>query len=400
MKVVQINTFASGSTGKLATAIHKQLLKNGVESYFFFGYGSLQEKNTYRFGNMFDAHVHSVLSRTFGLQGYFSHFTTWQMLKKVKAISPDVVHLHNIHGSFLNWPMLFRYLKKSNVKVIVTLHDCCLFTGKCPHFTRVNCDKWKNECGNCPQLKRYPKSNWLDFTKKIINDKKRWFSALKDVKIVTVSKWLKDMAEKSLLKQFPVQCIYNGINTETFSIQQNNDVLKKYNIDAKFVILGVASEWGYNKGFGYFKEIAQKLEQDTKIVLVGKSDDIKNELTDNMIVIDRTENQQELACLYSAADVFVNMSVEETFGLVVAEAMACGTPAIVFDSTACPEVVKEGTGFIAPPGDTDKVVEYINTIRADGKDKYSAACREHVLKNYTFERMLKEYMELYNGINT
>lgn len=400
MKVVQINTFAFGSTGKLATAIHKELILNGHAAYFFYGYGKSEEKNTYKFGNMFDAHVHSVLSRVFGLQGYFSHFTTWQILKKVKAISPDVVHLHNIHGSFINWPMLFKYLKKSGVKVIITLHDCCLFTGKCPHFTRVNCNKWKNECGACPQLKRYPKSNWFDFTQKIINDKKRWFSKLKDVQIVTVSKWLMQMAEQSLLNKFPIKCIYNGIDTELFAKQQKNKVLQKYNIDAKFVILGVASEWSCNKGFGYFKELSEKIDNDVKIVLVGKSDDVKAEVADNMIIIDRTENQQELAQLYSAADVLISMSLEETFGLVVAEAMACGTPAIVFDSTACPEVVAKETGFIAPPGDVDKVLEYVKKIRQDGKQKYSAACREHVVQNYTFERMLKEYMELYNGINT
>lgn len=399
MKVAQINTFASGSTGKLAGDIHSMLLAQGYDAYFFYGFGSSSLPNTYRIGNMFDAHLHSFFSRISGLQGYFSHLVTYKLIRKLKKIAPDVIHLHNLHGSYLNFPMLFRYLKHSRVKVIMTLHDCCLFTGKCPHFTRVNCEKWKDSCGNCPQLRRYPTSKWFDFTKKMLRDKKKWVSELKSVEVVTVSEWLKCMAEQSLLKQFPIRCIYNGINTEIFSPQPNKDIWMTYGINDKFVILGVASRWSVNKGYEDFKKLSERLADDERIVLVGSDVSIKNDIAENMVVINRTSNQQELAELYSSADVFVNLSMEETFGLVVAEAMACGTPAIVYNSTACPEVVAEGAGFIAPAKDVDTVYEYIKRIREDNRD-YTNICRDRVLRNYKHERMVDEYRQLYWEIKT
>lgn len=398
MKVVQINTFASGSTGKLAADIHSMLLSEGHEAYFFYGFGNSSSPNTYRMGDMFDAHLHSFLSRLSGLQGYFSHINTRRMIKKLKRISPDVIHLHNIHGSYLNWPLLFKYLRRTEVKVILTLHDCCYFTGKCPHFTRVGCEKWKDLCSECPQLKRYPSSKWFDFTKKIHTDKKKWFSQLKSVEVVTVSNWLKSMAEQSLLGSYPIRCIYNGINTELFSPHPDKDVLKKYGIDDNFIIIGVASEWGVNKGFYDFKRLSEMLGEDERIVLVGRDDDVKDELTDKMTVINRTEDQAELASLYSASDVLVSLSIEETFGLVVAEAMSCGTPAIVYDSTACPEVVADGCGFVAPPGDVRQVYEFIKKIRNEKTDR-TDICRAHVIENYTHERMVREYKELYDEIS-
>lgn len=346
MKVVQINCSASGSTGGIATAIHRQLLADGHDSYVFYEGGNATEKNMFRIGNYFELHSHAVLSRNLGRQGYFSHLPTGRLIRRLKAISPDVIHLHNLHGSYLNLPMLFRYLKKSSAKILITLHDCWLFTGKCPHFTVAGCEKWKEACGGCTQLASYPRSK-VDTTKKCLRDKKKWLGGFGDrVKIIAVSNWLQGVAKESFLSQYPIETIYNGIDCSVFHPMDGTAVREKYKIGNRFMILGVASDWDARKGLGAFLELAQELEEDACIVLVGLTQQQMASLPANVIGIARTENRQELAQLYAAADIFINPSREETFGMVTAEAMACGTPVMVYDSTACAEIVGSEDGLI------------------------------------------------------
>lgn len=384
MKVVQINCSANGSTGNIAKAIHHKLLEMGEESYIFFGIGTPTEKNMFRVGNDFSLHMHSVLSRNFGKQGYFSLFPTIGMISKLKKIKPDIIHLHNLHGNYLNIPLLFSYLKKSKVKVIITLHDCWLFTGKCPHFTVVGCDKWKENCGNCPQLSIYPRSK-VDTTSKSLSDKKKWLSGFGDrMHIIAVSEWLRKTVMQSYLSQYSVKRIYNGIDSTVFKPIDTTHVRQRYGLGNKYVILGVSSNWNEQKGLNEFLRLSKSLKEDELIVLVGVTEKQIAELPDNMIGIARTESQAELAALYSAADVFVNPSKEETFGLVTAEAMACGTPVIVYDSTACAEIVRENHGVILSLCDTKKLRDAINLIKPI---KTFAAC-----KDYTIERMVGEYI--------
>lgn len=396
MKVVQINCAAGGSTGTIAKAIHRGLMDLGHESYIFYGVGTATEKNMVRVGGYFSLHSHAVLSRNLGRQGYFSVLATLRMLRQIRNIDPDIIHLHNLHGSYLNLPLLFRYLKKSKAKIVVTLHDCWLFTGKCPHFTVAGCEKWKDTCGNCSQLSIYPRSK-VDTTEKCLRDKKKWLSGFGDrLRIVTVSDWLRDTAKQSFLGQYSIQTIYNGIDCDTFSPKDGTVIRKKYRVENKFVILGVASVWDMRKALSVFLEMAKQLTEDETIVLVGLTKEQCAQMPSNIIGITRTENQQELAQLYSAANVFVNPSKEETFGLVTAEAMACGTPVVVYDSTACAEVAHTGGAILHV---ADGAAELLQAAREVGSHKSFWNCRQAILDRFDKKTMVQGYIGAYENDN-
>lgn len=395
MKVLQINCASFGSTGNLAKSIHNALISQGHESRIYYGVGSSDNAFIEPVGSMTDVHIHSVLSRYTAKQGYFSHIPTKKLMGKIKEFDPDVIHLHNLHGSYINLQILFNFLKKYNKKIVITLHDCWLFTGKCPHFTAVNCEKWKESCGGCPQLQRYPRSVFFDRTEKNLNDKKKWFKDFSDLHIVAVSDWLKNVANESFLSKYPITAIPNGIDTSVFYPRHDSKVREKYEIGNSFMILGVASAWA-GKGLSEFVTLAEK-HTDKKIVLVGLTEEESKGLPKNVIPVPRTESREELAEIYSTADVFINLSLEETFGLVVGEALACGTPAIVYDSTACPELITEGTGFVAEPNNIDQINEYIEKISKNTKEQYTALCVSHINENYTVEKMTDSYIKLYQN---
>lgn len=386
MKVVQINCSSFGSTGNIAKDIHKRLVENGDESHIFYGVGSNGE-NISRIGSQLDVKIHAVLSRNFGKQGYFSKLATKGLIRKIEKINPDVIHLHNLHGSYLNLPLLFKFLKKSEAKKVITLHDCWLFTGKCPHFTEVQCYKWKESCGDCPQLSIYPKSK-KDTTKKCLQDKKEWLSGIDNLKIVAVSNWLRDTAKQSFLNQYSIETIYSGIDESVFKEKKDDYIRNKYNLNGKFIILGVSSEWKNQKGLDDFLKLSKLIDEDEIIVLVGLTEEQIKEMPKNIIGIKRTESKEELSQLYSCANVFVNTSREETFGLVTAEAMACGTPVIVYDSTACSEIVTDESGYVASSKNVEEVYGYINKEKAlPKKSKFKMV--------YSSSQMTKRYIELY-----
>ena len=397
MRVLQINSVCgTGSTSKLAVQISDCLNSQGVDNYIAYGFGNCDRPNTFKFGNMVDAHLHSFLSRKLCIQGYGSWFATGKLIRYMKKIKPDVVHLHNIHGHYLNFPRLFRYLKKANCQVAWTFHDCWPMTGKCTHFTEIGCNKWQTQCDHCQQLNTYPDST-CDRSRKNYLDKKKHFSGLAKLYIVTVSQWLKETAEASFFQGKDIQCIYNGIDLNLFR-PVSSDVRDSLGIGNRFMILGVSSQWNNKKGYDKFLALAQRLDENAVIVLVGVSTEQKATLPDNIIGICKTEDQQQLAQLYSAADVLVNLSLEETFGLVVAEALACGTPAIVLNSTACPEVVSEDTGIVIEPKDPQGLDRALDKIRSTGKTAYSHDCTERARQLFTNERMQQQYYLLYSKL--
>ena len=396
MKVLQINSVCgTGSTGKLAVQISDCLNSHGIENYIAYGFGSCDRPNTFKFGNMADAHLHSFLSRKLCVQGYGSWFTTGKLIRYIKTIRPDVVHLHNIHGHYLNFPQLFRFLKKYNCHVVWTFHDCWPMTGKCTHFTEAGCNKWQTQCENCPQLSAYPDST-RDRSRKNHLDKKKYFSSLEKLHVVTVSQWLKETAEASFFQGSDIRCIYNGIDLTLFQPTPSS-IRDSLGIGNKFMILGVSNQWNNKKGYDKFLALSQQLSENAVIVLVGGTPAQKDSLPANVIGVTRTENPQQLAQLYTAADVLVNLSLEETFGLVVAEALACGTPAIVLNSTACPEVVDAQTGIVIDPDGT-QLPQALAEIQENGPQHYKSACVQRVQKLFSNETMQQRYYLLYRGL--
>lgn len=397
MKVLQINSYPNGSTGAIAKSIHQALQKNGDESVFAYGIGSSSEAD-FKIGTELDFKLHTYNTLFTGLHGYSSKSNTKKLVDYIKKENPDIIHLHNIHGGYINLKILLEFLKKYNKKVVMTLHDCWLFTGKCYHFYEAGCDKWKESCGNCPQLAMYPKSLFFDRTEKMLADKKALLKGFSNLHITAVSQWLGNIAKESFLGEYPISVIYNGIDTATFYPQDTAEIKEKYNLNGKFVILGVASSWNKAKGLQSFIKLSEKLYENEVIVLVGVTEEIKANLPANCIGVARTESKIELAKLYSAADVFINFSTQETFGMVTAEAMACGTPVIVSNTTACPEIVCDDTGFTTEPHNIGQINRCIDEIRKKPKDYYRDACVAHIKGNYTVEKMTASYIKLYENM--
>ena len=398
MKVIQINCVSMhGSTGRLVTQISNYLTSKGVESLIAHGVPGNKNPNEYLINSALDAHLHSFISRKFCRQGLASSWPTYRLIQYIKKYDPDIIHLHNLHGHYLNYKILFRYLQTSRAKVVWTFHDCWAMTGKCAHFSKIGCDLWASEegCHDCRQLSTYPDST-RDRSAKNYAEKKKLFSSIPNMTIVTVSEWLKSISKRSFLKSIPAICIHNGIDTGIFYPRKSN-ILKKYGISGKRVVLGVSNIWNGQKGEEQFVQLAQILPSDYVILLVGRNSDQVAAQSNRMFGIGQTESQEELAELYSAADVFISMSVEESFSLVPIEAMACGTPIIVFNSTGLPEAVKEGCGFVVAPGDVPAMGDCILRI-ANSNEDYEKNCVSHVNSGFTLPQMCENYYKLYKKI--
>lgn len=349
MKVLQINSVCGiRSTGRICTDLAEVLEQNGHECKIAYGRETVPEKYqkyAVRIGSDFDVKLHALQSRIFDNAGFGSRRATEKFIEWVKEYDPDVIHLHNIHGYYINIEVLFNYLAKADKPVVWTLHDCWTFTGHCAHYSYVKCDKWKTGCYNCPQKKRYPSSLLLDASKQNWLKKKALFTSVKKMTLVTPSKWLANEVKQSFLGRYPIKVIPNGIDLNVFK-PTLSDFREKNGLVGKKIILGVASAWGLKKGLNDFVELSKILDDNYKIVLVGLTEKQKRELPRNILGITCTNNVKELAEIYTAADVFLNPSREETMGLTTVEAMACGTPVVVSNCTAVPEVVGKSDGKI------------------------------------------------------
>ncbi len=348
-------------------------------------------------GTRLGKNLHIVLAALSGLNGCFSVIDTALFLRKLKKLHPDIIHLHNLHNCYINLPLLFRYIKAHNIPAVWTLHDCWAMTGKCPHFAYVGCDRWKSGCHHCPQLSEYPKT-YVDTTSNMWRRKKRWFCLPKQMTIVTPSQWLADLAEQSFLAQYPIRVIPNGIDLSIFRPVQST-FRSSHGLEGKWIVLGVAFDWGVRKGLDVFAELAKRLDSRFQIVLVGTNEAIEKQLPDRILTIKRTQSQKELAQLYTAADVFVNPTREEVLGLVNLEALACGTPVITYRTGGSPECIDETCGSVAPYDDIDSVEKEI--IRICSTKPYSPeACRKRASlfdKKTRFMQYVKLYEEQNDG---
>jgi len=394
MKVLIINSDCGyGSTGRISVDLYKTIVESGNDACIAYGRDCTDKTvERIRIGNTLDVYTHVLKTRLFDLQGFGSKMATKKFIKKCKEYQPDIIHLHNIHGSYINIDLLFIYIKEMNIPVIWTLHDCWAFTGHCAYYTYVRCDKWKNQCHNCTQNKLYPASIFRDNSNKNFFLKREIFTGVENLKITTVSNWLKNEVMQSFLNNYDIKVIPNGIDLDVFK-PTNSDFRQAFKLDNKIILLGVASIWHDRKGLWLFNDLADKLDDSYKIVLVGVTKKQEATLSKKILKINRTNNLMELAEIYSAADIFLNPSIEETFGLVSLEALACGTPVITNKYSANPELINDKCGIIVEDITTQLFIEAINRLELYPINQ--EACLNKA-RQYNKKDCYQVYLDLYS----
>ena len=402
MRVAMINMLPYGSTGKIMLQIAQVARERGHEGRTYatqpYSIRGRSEKVSlpehYQWGSFYENMAHYYLGSALGRNGCYSKEGTKGLIKELEKFQPDVLHLHNLHSFCIHLPTLFDYIKKNSVRVVWTLHDCWTFTGHCPHFDGIGCEKWKTGCHHCPQYGGYPKSR-VDNSKEMYAKKKAWFTGVKDMTLVTPSQWLADLARVSFMKEYPVRVIPNGIDLSVFKPVES-DFRKKYHCEDKKLLLGVAFGWGEKKGLDVFLELARRLDDSYRIVLVGTDENVEKQLPENIISIHRIQNQRELAEIYSAADLFINATREDTFPTVNLEALACGTPVLTFRTGGSPEAADETCGAVVEKNDVDGLEREIVRICME-KPFSSADCLKRAAQFNMYDRF-GQYIDLFEEV--
>lgn len=402
MKIAQINMTYRGSTGKIMLQIADTARNEGneVNTYAPIVFSRAEKvkpliaPHHYTWGTQMESAFHYYAGSLTGRNGYFSGKGTRRLIRALKRFQPDIIHLHNLHGFCVNFPLLFQYIKKNKIRVVWTLHDCWTFTGHCPYFTMSGCDKWQTGCYGCDQYRRYPKS-YVDDSKRMYQQKKKWFTGVENMMLVTPSQWLAELVRKSFMKDYPLQVVHNGVDLNIFQPTLSN-VKMKYGIpNDTYIVLGVAFDWGKRKGLDVFVELSERLDsRKYQIVLVGTDDKTDKQLPKNIISIHRTDNQKELSQIYTAADVFVNPTREENYPTVNMEAIACATPVITFRTGGSPEIVDERCGTVVDCDDIDSLEREI--CRVCETKPYSEAMCLNRARAFDEKICFSKYLELYN----
>ena len=398
MKVVQINAcYEYSSTGRTCYELHSYLTEHGMESYKFYSKPQPDSDKYDLMGSWFDHKLHALLSRITGRQAYFSSIPTHTLIGKLKKIQPDVVILRNFHSNYVNLPMLARYLAKNDIPTIIVLHDCWFFTGYCCHYTEIGCQKWQSECHDCPLIKKEKDSWFFDTSRSVFRHRKQLIEAIPRLAVVGVSDWITNEGRKAPIfhNALKFQRIYNWIDLKSFYPRETTDLRQKLGIkENDFVALGVSMSWSFRKGLEVYLEVAKQMP-DVKIVMVGQKPDL--ELPSNVISIPPTGSVEELARYYSMADVLFNFSIQETFGKVAAEALACGTPLIVNNATANPELPGP-CGYAVENNDVSQVVDAVKAIRAMGKNHYQQQCVERANALFEKDKNIEQYIQLFHEL--
>jgi len=404
MRVAILNMLPNGSTGKIMLQTAQVARKHGWEARTYCAipfsvYGkpkpfSAPDHHTWGgfYENMFHYYAGSILGRN----GCYSAHGTRKLVKELKAFQPDVLHLHNLHSFCIHFPTLFSYIKKYNVTTIWTLHDCWTFTGNCPHFDMFGCDKWKTGCHHCQQKVSYPKS-MIDNSKTMYRLKKKWFTGVENMTLVTPSQWLAELTRDSFLQDYPVKVIPNGIDLSIFKPVES-DFRQRYNCQDKTLLLGVSFGWDKRKGLDVFLALAKELPDNYRIVLVGTNEALDKQLPENIISIHRTDNQTQLAEIYSAVDLFVNPTREDTLPTVNIESLACGTPVVTFRTGGSPEIIDETCGAVVNKDDIQAMKEQILRICRE-KPYASADCQKRA-ESFEMYARFGQYVKLYEEVAT
>ena len=347
-------------------------------------------------GGKLSVALHGIWTRMTDRHGLASVIATRRFVRKIKELQPDIIHIHNIHGYFLNYKILFEYLSTADIPVVWTVHDCWLYTGHCNHYARVGCNKWMTQCEKCPQLSSFPASMLVDSSSRNFNDKRRLFTSVDDMTIVTVSDWMREEMRRSFLKDCQFKVVHNGVDLNVFNVgADSSEVRERYGLGDKHLILGVTSIWCREKGWDDFMELATMINEDEAIVLVGVTQEQMRKLPHNVTGIPRTENVAQLAALYSAATALVNPTWQDNYPTVNLESIACGTPVITYRTGGSVESVCEDTGYVVEQGDVEGLLAAFRKIKEAGKQTYVGRCRNYAVRYFGKNDRYQEYMALY-----
>lgn len=360
MKYLFINSVAGfGSTGRIAAQQCRDLMAQGHQCTLAFGRdkANCDDVPTVRIGGDWDVRLHGLRNRLLDDQGFGSKAATRRFLDWVKEYDPDVIWLHNVHGYYLHIGLLFSYLKTCGKQIRWTLHDCWTFTGHCAYFDFAGCEKWKTGCHHCPQKHTYPQSLLRDNSRKNFRQKSSLFTGIPNLTLITPSQWLADLLQESYLREYPVEVVYNTINTEIFKPSPSN-FREEHGLQDKKILLGVASIWEERKGLRDFVKLSDMLPAQYKILLVGVTAQQEKALPQNILALPRTNSPRELAEIYTAADLFVNPTYEDNYPTVNLEARACGTRIVCYDTGGCRETLGPGDTLVKK-GDVEALLASI-----------------------------------------
>lgn len=404
MKILQINShYRKGGAGKIVSYLHQEFQKRGIFSYVAYGREPyINEENIFPIGNKLETYIEAIATRVLGLSGYTSLYSTWKLIRLIKKLNPDIIHLHVIHGYYLNFTMLFSYLNKRKIPVVWTFHDCHAFTGNCGYY--YDCQKWKSGCHDCEYLRDYPKSIFFDFTKKMWNEKKEAFSKTKKI-IISPSDWMTNDAKMSYFGKYKCITINNGIDTEkTFVPKARASLRSKYGYkDSDKVLLGISfGQENPRKGVKYLIQLAKDVSSlGVKLILIGwnkKYDELISGL-DNVTTIPFTSDQNELADYYSLADIFLLPSLAENYATVVIESLACGTPVVGFDVGGVAEQLNDGKGIAVELKNQEEFNKAILDIL---EKRISLMSKEQIAKstkkNNSIKKMVDKYVKVYTEL--
>lgn len=389
----------SGSVGRIAEQIGEQAIRSGWSSYITYARNhNPSSSNIIKIGTKWDVYSHGLETRLFDNHGFGSRSATIALTERIREINPDIIHLHHLHGYFINIEILFTFLKESSIPVVWTFHDCWAFTGHCAYFEYVGCEKWKTGCYACEQKKEYPKSLWADRSVKNYADKKRIFNSLDNLTLVAVSNWLGNRVSESFLAGYPMEIIHNGVDLSEFYPKNSRSKIDSlFHVGNRFIILGVASTWDRRKGLDHFVQLYNCLDpQRFSMMLVGLSPSQIRSLPPGIVGLERTESVSDLADLYSAADVFVNTTLDDTFPTVNLEALACGTPVITYNTGGSPEPLNYDIGVVVEKGNVKGLSQAIEIIKTRKRNYYTVRCRQIALSKFNCDNTFNKYIELYN----
>ena len=392
-KLLIINvTCNQGSTGKIAEQVGVMMKDCGWDVYYAHGARRVNQSRlkTIPFSSVKDEYLHALKSLLFDADGLGSKQATRRLVKIIQEIKPDIIHLHNIHGYYLNYKILFGYLNTTNIKIVMTLHDCWLFTGHCVHFVTVNCMRWKTGCFACPLRYAGYKKSLIDRSAKNYVLKKAYIAGNRNLTLVPVSNWLGRLLKESFYKQHDIKVIQNGVDVNVFRPFQPSYC-------SQFRIIGVSNVWSKDKGLYDIFELRKYLDiNQYRITLVGLSKGQIENLPAGISGIERANNQGELAHLYANADVLINPTYADTFPTVNLEALACGTPVVTYKTGGSPESLSVDTGVILEQGDVKGMAHAIEKMR--NRPLSSKKCRDRILQMFNKDVRFQGYKELFERL--